>query len=497
MRTIPLMTWIVFHLEIGFGSKDCPDIHPPVPTGGTATILRNADHNVLVRYTCHEHYFLLGQAEYRCLNGSWNNEKEIVAPICALDLTEHEQITVSLSEGTTGQKAVDFVNGSEHKGYQCAKTVGNFPWIVLDMDRDDLTILQFRFSLADDEPLVSNMEIRFGNESIHWNNPLCDWLDQTRLIEKINGMVVVDSCQGQGRYLSLASVNSKIPIVLCDVQILVDSHATSNKYLCGKGKTQNVFTKFGECYHENQKDRMDQIQAQNYCSALGLQLLTNENPRFYDWIKDKMKAKLATKRQMIWLGAKRTDNVSNWFWNLQTNNALQFYDWGIQEPSADLCVVIDSALGWKWNAVKCRISGTVVCQSPISKCPNPGLSLGEIPLSSSKPIYNVNEVWLYKNGSNMSIQRTCQSSGDWSMAEIALAETSVQIKTTLKTMTERVTDVGMILKQDEKSQETISGKFEENGAGSSKLSPICSTLSIFIMIFPSVPHSARFFHPLK
>lgn len=139
------------------------------------------------------------------------------------------------------------------KGYQCAKTVGNFPWIVLDLDRSDLNILEIRFTLADDEPLVSSLEIRFGNESIHWNNPLCDWLDQARLADKTNNMIVVDSCEGQGRFLSLASVNSEIPIVLCDIQILVVSHATSNKYLCGNGKTQNTFTKVGTCYHENQK----------------------------------------------------------------------------------------------------------------------------------------------------------------------------------------------------------------------------------------------------
>lgn len=117
MRSLPLMTWLVFNLEIGFCFKECShDIYPPVPTGGTVAITPKSNDNVLIRYACHEHYFLLGQAEYECLNGTWNNGQDLTAPICALDLTEHEQITVSLSEGTTGQKAVDRVNGSEHKG---------------------------------------------------------------------------------------------------------------------------------------------------------------------------------------------------------------------------------------------------------------------------------------------------------------------------------------------------------------------------------------------
>lgn len=62
---------------------------------------------------------------------------------------------------------------------------------------------------------------------------------------------------------------------------------------------------------------MDQNTAQEYCASLGLELLSNENPTFYAWIKEKLQAKSGSSRQMFWLGAQRTDITSNWFWNLE------------------------------------------------------------------------------------------------------------------------------------------------------------------------------------
>ncbi len=47
--------------------------------------------------------------------------------------------------------------------------------------------------------------------------------------------------------------------------------------------------------------------------------------------------------------------------------------WGIGEPSTrpgDDCVALDSALGWKWNAVRCVVSAAVVCIGQ-TKCPRP------------------------------------------------------------------------------------------------------------------------------
>eukprot|EP00095_Tigriopus_kingsejongensis_P005859 maker-scaffold38_size502422-snap-gene-0.15 protein:Tk05859 transcript:maker-scaffold38_size502422-snap-gene-0.15-mRNA-1 annotation:"PREDICTED: uncharacterized protein LOC100372851" len=185
-------------------------------------------------------------------NGLWNAGDPIVPPKCTLDITKNEFIPVILSEGTTGTKAVDERQSAQHGGQFCAQTRGSNPWVTLDLGQRARMVLQIRIALAEDEPMVSNMEIRFGNDSEHWKNPLCDWLDAKR-VESSKGTVLdVEPCQHGGRFLSLASVNSLVPISLCDIQILVGPLEVLSKQLCPHN-TGGITTKMGSCLHFNLK----------------------------------------------------------------------------------------------------------------------------------------------------------------------------------------------------------------------------------------------------
>ena len=46
-------------------------------------------------------------------------------------------------------------------------------------------------------------------------------------------------------------------------------------------------------------------------------------------------------------------------------------DWGVGEPSGEECVVLDSALKWKWNSVRCVISASAVCVGRPKGCMAP------------------------------------------------------------------------------------------------------------------------------
>ena len=84
------------------------------------------------------------------------------------------------------------------------------------------------------------------------------------------------------------------------------------------------------------------------------------------------------KRKIVWVGAQRR-LANKWFWvDYNTpewpwsGHEVEDQPWGLREPDgSNICVVADSVLKWKWNSMSCIVSGHVICESGMKRCPRP------------------------------------------------------------------------------------------------------------------------------
>ena len=87
------------------------------------------------------------------------------------------------------------LSSSHIKGFKCAQTseTDPNPWAMIDLGRE-IPILGLNVTLAEDNPVVSSLEVRIGNDSDHRHNPLCMWMGKSTL-EKFNFFI---NCQAPG-----------------------------------------------------------------------------------------------------------------------------------------------------------------------------------------------------------------------------------------------------------------------------------------------------------
>ena len=48
---------------------------------------------------------------------------------------------------------------------------------------------------------------------------------------------------------------------------------------------------------------------------------------------------------------------------------VETFPWGPKEPENDNCIATDSGLKWKWNNLRCIVSGYAICQGSLKFCP--------------------------------------------------------------------------------------------------------------------------------
>ena len=112
-----------------------------------------------------------------------------------------------------------------------------------------------------------------------------------------------------------------------------------------------------------------------------IDILYREITTWLKRISDSLRRQTSKRRILIWMGITRNKDNDKWEY-LNEQNATERIlpvsqqNWGLREPSQENCVVLDSALHWKWNAVRCIISAATICIANPRQCPLPDVRKG-------------------------------------------------------------------------------------------------------------------------
>ena len=173
---------------------------------------------------------------------------------------------------------------------------------------------------------------------------------------------------------------------------------------------------------------MSFLEGLSFCRRGALQMWTNEETDLYDYVngnlirKEALRIRSRPQRELFWIGAKMEKNV--WRWINNNGGRVEHQPWGLGEPGGDDCAVVDSALKYKWNSVRCVISARAVCAGYPDKCAAPEIKSGTR-LSSETPVQKRR---YYSKGDKVryecampgyglkpdEVARVCLDNGEWS-----------------------------------------------------------------------------------
>ncbi len=71
--------------------------------------------------------------------------------------------------------------------------------------------------------IIFSIEFRVGNSTDFKSNPLCNWI--TNGGTSVSGTVV--ECSSVGRFVTISSVGSSIPLTLCNVNVLTSNNPSN------------------------------------------------------------------------------------------------------------------------------------------------------------------------------------------------------------------------------------------------------------------------------
>jgi len=357
---------------------------PFTPLASQLTLTSNEENNTSVgKFTCQNGFIGLGSDTVICSDG-------ILEPNtfqCTTNVALNKPTHYNSDKNMTGSVlAVDGDFYESNSEFNCDKVdKKNKVWSV-DL-QEEVKVIAVKIKTHEAGGVGKSIEIKVGNSLNQNENNLCWWIPKTQ-----QGDEEVYACPDilSGRYVSISTSSLETTFFLCEVQVLSPASEQIIPSQCSfQEASQQSLKSFSiyqnNCFHLQSESKLNFSQSVDFCKQRGFDVIhnkTNDGGKSYLFAREYYQrvSKETKQRVYAWIGAQMYND--SWHWidgekdPMTPGPTVTHTNWGILEPDGGDCVVMDSGMGWSWNAVRCLISGHVSCQGYPVWCPSPPMSEG-------------------------------------------------------------------------------------------------------------------------